>query len=119
MAESLGVAGTLEAAVAVLRTRLPVQSPVAAIVLGSGLGGLAHRIDGATRVTSMTSWWWIGCGLVPAAGLVMQLTAAQRIPMARPTTTSGTVDIPTASAPIRSSMRTSAGVSYVGPSSPQ
>ena len=38
MAESLGVAGTLEAAVAVLRTRLPVQSPVAAIVLGSGLG---------------------------------------------------------------------------------
>ena len=50
MAESLGVAGTLEAAVAVLRTRLPVQSPVAAIVLGSGLGGLAHRIDGATRV---------------------------------------------------------------------
>ena len=55
MAESLGVAGTLEAAVAVLRTRLPVQSPVAAIVLGSGLGGLANRIDGATRVVR-TSW---------------------------------------------------------------
>lgn len=33
-----------------VRARLGVQSPVAAIVLGSGLGGLADRVQGATRV---------------------------------------------------------------------
>ena len=33
-----------------IRTRCPVAHPVAAIVLGSGLGGLAHRIAGAVRV---------------------------------------------------------------------
>lgn len=38
-------------AVAFVRSRLPVQSPVAAIVLGSGLGGLAGRIEDATRVS--------------------------------------------------------------------
>ncbi len=40
----------LAAAVALLRQRLPVQAPVAAIVLGSGLGGLAARIADATRI---------------------------------------------------------------------
>jgi purine-nucleoside phosphorylase len=40
----------LAAATALLRDRLPVRAPVAAIVLGSGLGGLASRIGGATRV---------------------------------------------------------------------
>jgi hypothetical protein len=35
----------------------------------------------------------------------------QRMPSARATITSGTVDIPTASAPRRASMRISAGVS--------
>lgn len=39
-----------EAALAVLRARLPVQRPVAAIVLGSGLGGLAKRLQQVTRV---------------------------------------------------------------------
>ncbi|MEO6447316.1 MAG: purine-nucleoside phosphorylase [Gemmatimonadaceae bacterium] len=34
----------------VLRSRLTVKAPVAAIVLGSGLGGLAQRIAGATHV---------------------------------------------------------------------
>ncbi len=48
----------------------------------------------------------------------MQLTPATRMPSARAMITSGTVDIPTASAPRRSSMRTSAGVSYDGPRSP-
>lgn len=50
MAERDSIARTLDSAVAFLRTRLPVQSPAAAIVLGSGLGGLAKRIAGATRV---------------------------------------------------------------------
>jgi len=40
----------LDAAVELLRRRLPVREPVAAIVLGSGLGGLAARLEGATRV---------------------------------------------------------------------
>ena len=41
----------------------------------------------------------------------MQLTPATRMPNVFATITSGTVDIPTASAPSRSSIRTSAGVS--------
>src|SRR5579883_296607 len=48
----------------------------------------------------------------------MQLTASTRMPSARATSTSGTVDIPTASAPSDASMRISAGVSYDGPSTP-
>ncbi len=50
MPELTSIAETLASAQRVLRARLPVQSPVAAIVLGSGLGGLASRIEGATRV---------------------------------------------------------------------
>ncbi len=38
-------------ALALVRSRLPIQSPAAAIVLGSGLGGLAARIGSATRVS--------------------------------------------------------------------
>jgi purine-nucleoside phosphorylase len=38
------------AAAEAIRARLGVQAPVAAIVLGSGLGGLADRVQGATRV---------------------------------------------------------------------
>ncbi len=34
----------------VARRELPVHSPVAAIILGSGLGGLARRIQGAARI---------------------------------------------------------------------
>ena len=37
-------------AVALVRSRLAVQSPAAAIILGSGLGGLAERIGGAVRI---------------------------------------------------------------------
>lgn len=43
-------AAALADAVALVRSRAAVQSPVAAIVLGSGLGGLAHRIADATRI---------------------------------------------------------------------
>ncbi len=50
MAETFETTGTLDRATTLLRTRFPVQSPVAALVLGSGLGGLADRIVGATRV---------------------------------------------------------------------
>jgi purine-nucleoside phosphorylase len=41
---------TLADATGLLRAQLPIVSPVAAIVLGSGLGGLAERIDRPTRV---------------------------------------------------------------------
>ncbi len=51
MADRSAVHDTLAQATNFLRERLPVQSPVAAIVLGSGLGGLAQRIQGATRVS--------------------------------------------------------------------
>ena len=33
-----------------VQARLGVEKPVAALILGSGLGGLAGRIDGAVRV---------------------------------------------------------------------
>ncbi len=48
----------------------------------------------------------------------MHETAAARTPMWRSAMTSGTVLMPTASAPSVRSMRISAGVSYVGPSRP-
>lgn len=41
---------SLAAAVDAVRSRCDVQQPVAAIVLGSGLGGLSRRIEQATRV---------------------------------------------------------------------
>ena len=53
---------------------------------------------------------------MPAAGLVMHEVPSTRMPRARAVITSGTVDMPTTSAPIRSSMRISAGVSKLGPS---
>ncbi len=40
----------VDAAVEVVRSRLPVQAPVAAIILGSGLGGLARRIADPHRL---------------------------------------------------------------------
>jgi purine-nucleoside phosphorylase len=45
-----GEALQLHAAAAAVRERLPVREPVAALVLGSGLGGLAARLQGATRI---------------------------------------------------------------------
>lgn len=41
---------SLEAALSVIRSRLTVRRPAAAIVLGSGLGGLARRLEGVTRI---------------------------------------------------------------------
>ena len=49
-----GTRGTTETTVAdatvLLRSRIPVRAPVAAIVLGSGLGGLARRVGTPVRV---------------------------------------------------------------------
>ena len=52
---------------------------------------------------------------MPAAWFVMHEMPITRAPMCRATTTSGTVDMPVASAPSVCSILTSAGVSYVGP----
>ena len=41
---------TLDAAEEVVRARTPIRSPVAGIVLGSGLGGLARRMTGVTAI---------------------------------------------------------------------
>ena len=70
------------------------------------------------RWSPSTSAWLIGALESPDARFVMQLTPTTRMPIARATITSGTVDMPTASAPSAASIRTSAGVSYVGPRSP-
>lgn len=43
-------AAAAAAAAAVVRERLGVRAPVAAIILGSGLGGLADRLDDARRI---------------------------------------------------------------------
>src|SRR5207245_2687682 len=76
-------------------------------------------VDGAVRrfarprlaPTSGPSACASGVGESPAARFVMVENPRQCIPRARAAITSGTVDIPTASAPIRCSIRTSAGVS--------
>ena len=52
---------------------------------------------------------------MPAAMLVMVEIAATRSPRKRARITSGTVDMPTASAPRMRSARISAGVSKLGP----
>ena len=50
MADAAARPALLDAAVALVRSRASVATPVAAIVLGSGLGGLAARIARATRI---------------------------------------------------------------------
>src|SRR5439155_18893436 len=69
----------------------------------------------ALSPTSRTSRWSSFCLRTPAAMLVMHEMARTRIPMCRTAITSGTVDMPTASAPSVRHMRISAGVSYDGP----
>ena len=67
------------------------------------------------RAVCITSSWVSSRGCKPAARFAMQEIPATRSPAARARTASGTVDMPTASAPRLRSSRTSAGVSYVGP----
>ncbi len=70
----------------------------------------------ASAPTASTCSWSIGSGETPAARFVTHETARQRMPMCRAASTSGTVDMPTMSAPSTRSMRISAGVSNAGPS---
>ena len=56
--------------------------------------------------------------LMPAAQLHMQESPATRMPIALAKIASGTVDIPTASAPAARKKRISAGVSNDGPANP-
>ena len=66
----------------------------------------------ATRLAvAITSAWSSGCGSTPAAMLVMHEIPSTFRPMWRATIASGTVDMPTASAPIVRRNRISAGVS--------
>ena len=69
-----------------------------------------------TRVAvSSTSSWFNGWDSIPAAMFVMHEIPSTSTPMWRATMASGTVDMPTASAPMVLRYRTSAGVSYRGP----
>ena len=65
--------------------------------------------------TSLVSWCESSPPVMPAPRLVMTEQAATRRPRKRARMTSGTVDMPTASAPIMRAMRISAGVSKDGP----
>ena len=65
--------------------------------------------------TWLTSWWVSGVPPMPAAQLQMQESPATRRPSALATMASGTVYMPTASAPIERYSLISAGVSKVGP----
>ena len=93
--------------------------------LGAGHGPLDHTVTASATTPSMSAasspairWrspspraWSSLLGVIPAAGLVMAEKPRQRSPRARAAMTSSTVDMPTASAPSRSSIRISAGVS--------
>ena len=63
------------------------------------------------RAIAITSSCTSGCGSTPAAMLVMHEMPSTSSPMCRATIASGTVDIPTASAPSARKARISAGVS--------
>ena len=64
---------------------------------------------------SLVSWCDSSPPVMPAARLVMTEQAATRRPRKRARMTSGTVDMPTALAPMTRAMRISAGVSKDGP----
>src|SRR6266545_3593138 len=57
------------------------------------------RIRAVSLPAARTSSWARASPVIPAAGLVIEENPRHRIPRARAATTSGTVDIPTASAP--------------------
>src|SRR5882672_3373925 len=76
----------------------------------------ARRLPARFATSSTASW--VTCSIwpgMPVAISVTVLIARMSIPMWRATRTSGTVLIPTASAPKPRSMRSSAGVSKFGP----
>ena len=69
----------------------------------------------ATDVASSTSSWQSGFDEMPAARFETSATPATFMPQACANTASGTVLIPTTSAPMRPYARISAGVSNTGP----
>src|SRR5438445_6268326 len=71
--------------------------------------------DPPTGAMSLVSWCESSAPVMPAAKLVMTEQAATRRPRKRARMTSGTVDMPTALAPMMRAMRISAGVSKHGP----
>src|SRR5207248_8334038 len=78
---------------------------------------LSNRImsPAAFSPSCLVSAWLGDAPSIPAPRLVMTESAATLSPKRRPRITSGTVDMPTASAPSRCAMRISAGVSKLGP----
>ncbi len=75
---------------------------------------LIRLAEPAFDISNVCSWL-SGVALMPAARLVMFETAATLNPRRRARIFSGTVDMPTASAPRTLSARISAGVSKLGP----
>src|SRR5690606_19972799 len=75
----------------------------------------ASSFDAPIGAIALVWAWLIASSDMPAAMLVMVETAATRSPRKRARITSGTVDMPTASAPRIFSARISAGVSKEGP----
>ena len=69
------------------------------------------KVSRTRPVVSITSWCVSFCGRIPAAMFVMHEMPSTSILMWRAAIASGTVDIPTASAPIVLRYRISAGVS--------
>src|SRR5690606_4990768 len=96
---------------------VPFSRGSAAARSTSGMAAVSRRQNrrDAFAVSSITSWCERRCFERPAARFAMQEIPAARTPIWFATVTSGTVDMPTASAPIRPSIRISAGVSYDGP----
>src|SRR5437899_1036576 len=101
-----------------------------AAAAGAGVRGRPHASRAASPMTrpstssrpaftfsatSSTSRWSSFFLSTPAAMLVMQDRPSTRMPMCRAAMTSGTVDMPTASAPMARAILISAGVSYDGP----
>ena len=69
----------------------------------------------ALSPVSSTSAWLSGWPRIPAAIFVRQLMPSVRMPIWEAAIASGTVDMPTASAPAMRAKRISAGVSKEGP----
>ena len=59
------------AAAALIRRRAPVRAPVAAVVLGSGLGGLARRIQSAVHMPYAEVPGFVAPGVAGHAGAVI------------------------------------------------
>jgi len=100
------------AAIAAIRAKAPGPAPAVAIILGSGLGRLADQVTGATRIPYADIPGWERSTAPGHSGeLVVGTLGGKRVAVM----TSGTVLMPTASAPKPRSIRSSAGVSKFGP----